>query len=143
VKKIKIKHHEEKIAGKEFNAVDYFNLNKSKMINIAITVVVFVFAVTAIFIWQGNKRENAALLIIQAKDLFYNGKYDAALSDYTRFIKEYPKSNFAPSAYLGLAYCHEQLKNFDEAKKNYAEVQRKFPHSAWAVDAGKGIERLS
>jgi len=143
VKKIKIKPQEQKLAGKEFNAVDYFNSNKSKMINMAIAIVVLVFAVAAVFIWQGNKKTNASLLIVQAKNLFYEGKYEAALNDYTRFIKEYSKSHLMPVAYLGLAYCNEQLKNFDEAKKNYLEVKNKFLGSAWADDAVKGIERLS
>lgn len=143
MKKIKIKPEAKRISGKEFNSIEFFNLNRGKIINTSIAVIAVIFLVTAVFIWHGNKKTSATFLMTQARDLFYSGKYETSLEVYNRFVKDFPKNSLTPAAYLGAGYCYEQLKNFEEAKKNYAEIQKKFASSPWADEAVKGIERLS
>jgi TolA-binding protein len=143
VKKIKIKGEEKKIIGKEFNAVEYFNLNKTRILCLAASVIIAVLLVGAFVIWQGSQETNVSSLIIQAKELFYNGKYEDALGVYKEFVKKYSKNKLVPAAYLGIAYCNEQMKNLEEAKIGYLNVQKNYPDSPWAEEALRGFGRLS
>lgn len=142
MKKIKIKPQEKKIAGKEFDVIEYFNLNKTRIINFTVLFLAVIAGLYAIGIWQENKKSSATAIISQASGLFSGGKYDAALSMYKQFVKDFPKNSLTPSAFIGMAYCYEELGNINEAKKAFSEVKARFPNSPWTEDAVKGIERL-
>lgn len=142
MKKIKIKPQEKKIVGKEFNVIDFFNLYKAKIINFTILLFIVIAGSYAVFVWQENKKSEATVIISQASGLFSSGKYDASLNMYKQFIKDFQKHSLAPAAFLGMAYCYEELGNKDEAKKIFLEIQNKFPNSPWNEDAVKGVERL-
>lgn len=143
MRKIKIKPQEKKIAGKEFDVMEFFSLNKTKIINFTILLFAVIASLFAVWRWQENKKSEAPVILSQADSLFSGGKYDASLNMYKQFVKEFPRHSLAPAALLGMAYCYEELGNIDEAKKVFLEVQNRFPNSPWTEDAVKGVERLS
>jgi tetratricopeptide (TPR) repeat protein len=135
VKKIKIRAEEKKIVGKEFNPIEFFNTYKTRIIRFGVSIVVVILCLSALWIWQGNKRANIPILLSQARELFSVGKYEASLSVYKQ-LQEHP------IALLGIAYCYEELGNIEEAKKIFLEIKDKFPDSPWSEEAIKGAERL-
>lgn len=142
-KKIKIRHEEKKVQGKEFNSVEFFNLHKNKVIRFVYAVVVVILLCFAFFTIRANKKIGAVSMISQAKDLFFEKKYEASLDVYEQFVKQFPKHRLAPAAYLGIAYCYEQLNKNNEAKDGFLKIQKEFPDSAWVEDAVKGVERCN
>lgn len=129
--KIKIRPEEKKIAGRQFNPIEFYNLNRVKIIRFGTLIVVIILCLAAFWIWQENKRANIPVVLTQARELFFNGKYEAAISLY----KQFPEH---PIALLGIAYCYEELGDLDEARKAFSQVKDK----PWVEDAVKGIERL-
>lgn len=57
-----------------------------------------------------------------AKDLFYNNKFDKAISAFTRFINEYQSSVLIPEANFLLAESYRELGNKQQAIKYYQEI---------------------
>lgn len=141
MKKIKVRE-EKKVVAKEFNPVEFFNKYKRRIIRICELIVVVIFSLLGILIWQGNQRSNAITVLTQARDLFSDGKYEASISMYKQFLKRFPRHRLSPVALLGIGYCYEELGVPDEAKKFFMEVRDRFPDSPWAEDARKGLERL-
>lgn len=131
MQKIKVRPQEKKITGKQFNPIEFYNLNRVRVIRFSTLIVVVILCLAAFRIWQGNKRANIPVVLTQARELFFNGKYEAALSVY----KQLPGH---PIALLGVAYCYEELGKIDEARKAFSEVKDK----PWIDDAVKGVERL-
>lgn len=142
MKKIKIRPEGKKIAGKEFNPVEFFSLYKTRILRICVFIILVILCLMAIWVWQENKNASVPVILSQARDLFSNGKYEASLNMYKQFFKQFPRHKLAPASLLGIAYCYEELGNTNEAKKVFVEIQKKFPDSPWIEDAVKGIERL-
>lgn len=143
MKKIKIRVEGKTVAGKEFKPVEFLNENKSKFINGAVSVILIILCIWAVAIWKENKKVNAAVLVNQAKNLFYEGKYDASLAMYKDFLKTSPNHKLTPAALIGIAYCYEELNKNTEAKEAFLKIEKQFPNSPWNEEAVKGIERLS
>lgn len=131
MQKIKVRSQEQKITGKQFNPVEFYNLNRGKIIRFSTLIVVVILCLAALRIWQGNKRANIPVVLSQARELFFSGKYEAAISLY----KQFPEN---PIAILGAAYCYEELGNINEARRVFLQVKDK----PWIDDAVKGVERL-
>lgn len=143
MKKIKVKPQEKKIVGKEFNPIEFFGLYKKRILNYSASIAVVILCMLALWRWRENQKADAPAIIIEAKNLFYSGKYDASLNMYKQFLKQFPKHILVPSALVGVAYCYEETGNASEARAFFLEIEKKFPDSPWTDDARKGIERLS
>lgn len=131
MKKIKIKPQEKRVVGKEFNPVDFFNTYKQRIIRFGVSIGIIILCLLALWRLQENKRSNAIILITQAKDLFFSGKYETSLGMYRQFLKQFPGHSLTPAALSGVAYCYEELGNDAEAKKVFQKIKDDFPNSPW------------
>lgn len=129
--KIKVNLQAKNIPGKEFKPVDFFSLNKTRIIRFGVSIVVIILCLLAFRQWQENKKRELPIKLGRARELFFSGKYEAALSIY----KQFPEN---PTAMLGAAYCYEELGDFNEAKKLYLTISV----PPWKDEAVKGVERL-
>lgn len=143
MKKIKVKPRESIIIQKEFDAINYISKNKDKFINYVTIFIIVVICLAGVRIWMQNKTANAPVIISQAKDLYYTKNYEASLKLYERFAKEFPKHELTPAALMGIGYCYEELKRYNDAKNIFLDVEKNFPLSAWSNESKKGIERLA
>lgn len=143
MKKIKIKPQQHKIAGKELNPIEFYSLNKARILRFVSIIAAVILCFVTLFIIRENKKGNAIEVINQAKDLFSKGKYEASLEVYKQFTKQFPKHKLMPAVFLGEAYCYEQLNRDNEAKEGFLKIQKEFPNSPWTNEAVKGSERLS
>lgn len=142
MKKIKIRPEEKKIVRKEFNPVEFFILYKARILRFSVFIILIVICLSALCVWQENRRSSVPVILNQARDLFSNGKYEASLSMYKQFFKQFPRHKLAPASLLGVAYCYEELGNINEAKETFLKIQKLFPNSLWILDAVNGVERL-
>jgi len=141
MKKIKVKP-EKKFIGKEIEPVSVYNKHKDKVLNYFIAVIVVVLCVLAVFTWRQNKQSSALNMIVEARNLFGEKKYEASLTVYKEFVKKFPRHGLAPAALLGEAYCLEELGKKPDARDAFLKVQKKFSKSPWETDAAKGVERI-
>ncbi len=59
-----------------------------------------------------------------------------------KFVKGYPSHEYVPTAYMQMAYCREQLKDFAGYEKALDEVIRRFGNSpAWYASHGSKLSR--
>jgi TolA-binding protein len=66
------------------------------------------------------------------------GSYSQALSEYSRIINEFRKSDWLPAALYGAGLCLEKLNRKDEAGQAFSRLAKEFPSSFEAgVAAGK------
>ena len=57
-----------------------------------------------------------------------------AIEGYQEFLREFPKSDLAPSALMGLGLLYSQQKKPEEAEKIYSRLTREYPDSEQAKD---------
>ncbi len=70
-----------------------------------------------------------------AYNLFKAGKYKEAISQFNKFIKTYPASNFVPSAQYWIGNSYYALRDFKSAITAQEKLLSKYPDSAKAPDA--------
>jgi predicted negative regulator of RcsB-dependent stress response len=61
-------------------------------------------------------------LLLAAGDLFAEGKYDVALAQFSKFLKDYNSSPFAGQAALGIASCYDATGKTNDAVSGYQGV---------------------
>ena len=65
-------------------------------------------------------------LLLAAGNLFTQGKYDVAMGEFQKFLKDYNSSPFAGEAALGIASCYDALGKTNDAASYYQGVVDKF-----------------
>ncbi|PTR14163.1 tol-pal system protein YbgF [Nitrosospira sp. Nsp2] len=70
-----------------------------------------------------------------AYSLFKAGKYKDAISQFNKFIKSYPASNFVPSAQYWIGNSYYALRDFKNAITAQEKLLNNYPGSAKAPDA--------
>jgi tol-pal system protein YbgF len=70
-----------------------------------------------------------------AYSLFKAGKYKDAISQFNKFIKTYPASNFVPSAQYWIGNSYYALRDFKNAITAQEKLLSNYPDSAKAPDA--------
>ena len=73
-----------------------------------------------------------------AKNFIENEEWEKARVKLTGIINDFPQNRYLDIAYYWLAYTLFQQKNFSEAEQTIADLQRKFPDSAW-IDESKSL----
>jgi len=82
----------------------------------------------------------AARALYYLGDAYYeNGKYESARQCYERYLRNYPRGEFAPNAAEGIAYCAESEGKFDEAIEQYKRVLENYGDSYIAEHAWYNI----
>lgn len=70
-----------------------------------------------------------------AEALYKQQVYKAAVAKFKDFIKQFPRSRFAPSAQFYVGECQYEQKNFEEAILEYQKVIKRYPKSAKVSNA--------
>ncbi|MFH1799189.1 MAG: tetratricopeptide repeat protein [Candidatus Omnitrophota bacterium] len=70
-----------------------------------------------------------------ANGLFSRDMFDMAVDAYEDFLKKYPKSQYAQTAFFRMAECCFLAKKYDKALKKYGDFIEKYPESGIAVKA--------
>ena len=97
---------------------------------------------------QAAKKEGAEGQGAYASALktFEANKFDAALGQFTLFVRDYPSSSLAPNAYYWMGECHYGMKRYDSAILSFKDVVTKYPKhpkaAAAMLKAGFAYERL-
>ncbi len=82
----------------------------------------------------------AARALYYLGDAYYeSGKYDSARQCYERYLRSYPRGEFAPNAVGGIAYCAESEGKFDEAIEQYNKLLESYADSYVAQHAWYNI----
>ena len=68
-------------------------------------------------------------------DLFKTGKYKEAISSFNDFLKTYPESSFAPSAYYWIGNSYYALRDFSNAVSAQEKLIKSYPNSPKIPDA--------
>lgn len=68
-------------------------------------------------------------------DLFKTGKYKEAISSFNDFLKTYPESSFAPSAYYWIGNSYYALRDFSNAVNAQEKLIKSYPNSPKIPDA--------
>lgn len=84
--------------------------------------------------------ERAALL--GAGYLFSNGKFDAAKTQFEKFLNDYPATTLQSQANFGIAASLEGAGKTDEALKKYQEISGRFPQETVAALAKLSSARI-
>ncbi len=74
-------------------------------------------------------------LLLGAKELFTEKKFDAARARFEQFLAENPEAPGAPTAALGVAACLDAANQLDPAISAYQRVTGAYPTSPEAVQA--------
>lgn len=70
--------------------------------------------------------------------LFKGNKQQASITSFQEFLKKYPDSTLAPSAYFWMAVSYYSLKDYKNAVNSYLTVASKYPTSPRAPNALMG-----
>ncbi len=70
--------------------------------------------------------------------LFKGNKQQASITSFQEFLKKYPESTLAPSAYFWMAVAYYGLKDYKNAVNSYLTVASKYPTSPRAPSALMG-----
>lgn len=71
----------------------------------------------------------------QAYNLFRNGDYSGAISQFEVFVAKYPESSLAPAAAYWICNAHYALRNFQQSIDAQNKLIRTYPNSAKIPDA--------
>lgn len=71
----------------------------------------------------------------QAYNLFRNGDYSGAISQFEVFVAKYPESSLAPAAAYWIGNAHYALRNFQQSIDAQNKLIRTYPNSAKIPDA--------
>ena len=71
-----------------------------------------------------------------ARDEFQEGAYQLAIQDYRELLDQYPFSDQAEEAELGIAYAHFMAGNYAEAVAAFTDFQRRHPTSPYLPFVG-------
>lgn len=63
------------------------------------------------------------------------GRFEAALTGFSTFVKQYPMSGLAPNAYYWMGYLENALGRTDAALRNFQIVIARYPNTDKAPDA--------
>ena len=108
---------------------------------LAILVILFLTAqpAHAFWIWtpESNKWENPKYSVKgtpseqleYASQIYQTKDYDAAIREFRKLIKHYPKAREAPEAQFYIGACYEDLGNLQQAFKEYQIIVDKYPFS--------------
>jgi predicted negative regulator of RcsB-dependent stress response len=66
-------------------------------------------------------------LLLAAGDLFVAGKYDEAMAQFNKFLKDYNSSPLAAQAALGVAACYDASGKTNDAISGYQGVIDRYP----------------
>jgi predicted negative regulator of RcsB-dependent stress response len=66
-------------------------------------------------------------LLLAAGDLFAAGKYDEAMTQFNKFLKDYNNSPLAAQAALGVAACYDATGKTNDAATGYQGVIDRYP----------------
>jgi len=81
-------------------------------------------------------------VLFAAASLYANGKYDAALPQFQKFLDQYKGSIFAGQAALGVATCYDSLGKTNDAIPAYQSVIDRYPTQNVASQAKLNMGRL-
>ena len=85
-------------------------------------------------------REGERYQIDLADKQYRASQWDAAINEYSKFLKLHPDSSSGSYAQMMVAYCHEGKKYVNEAMKQYQKVLDYYPKSR---DAPHALYRMS
>ena len=168
----KIKRKAQKTAGakKEFGQFEFFYSYKRRIVNILGLCIIIILGTTLLWLWFRNREIEAGFsfsraksigdyeqivsgfsftktkplaMVVLAQRLFDEEKYVEAISLYKEFIKQYPKHKLVPAASIGLAYCYEEISDFEKAEAVFIRIQKEFSNNIWAKEAKDGYKRVS
>lgn len=89
-------------------------------------------------------KEMSAQAMLRLADVHYReGRYADAAGQYQKFLEQFPKNAFAPSARLGLAAVEEAQGRLDVAGKLYVEIVAADPEGYTVVLAKLGAARCA
>ncbi len=85
---------------------------------------------------------------MSAFSYYLDGKYDESIRSSSRFLSIHPGNKDAPYAYYLIALCHYERisdvtrdqKTTSNALASLGEVQRRYPNTRYAADAGLKID---
>ncbi|HPU44328.1 MAG TPA: tetratricopeptide repeat protein, partial [Dictyoglomaceae bacterium] len=78
----------------------------------------------------------------KARDLYFEGKYKEATAEYQKFLKDYPKSEWADDAQYELGLCYEFMEDYKKAIEEYQKLIKNYPNSEYVESAQSSIEYL-
>ena len=170
MKKIKRRIQKEHVVLSSFNAVEYFNKNKWKILFPAVLIIAISISSVIYYNINSGRQIEASYLLLKAKEtkdfrhiienfprtkshsisiiklakkMYLEQKYDEAKTAYSDFIGMYPTHKLVPAAYLGLAYCYEEEGNLEKTKELLNNIKEQYPNSLWAEDTDAGLERIA
>lgn len=88
-------------------------------------------------IQQGDKKDE--VLFWEGETYLKQNRLLGAKRDYQKVILEFPQSQYVPQAYYSLGWSYFQEKNFDQAKKAFLNLKKKFPHNQLSEDSALKI----
>lgn len=71
---------------------------------------------------------------------YWNGKYNDAITYFSKIYTKWPRSSFSPRALLYIARSFDKQKKSAEAKAMYEELINKYPKSSHAKTAKKEVK---
>jgi len=72
-----------------------------------------------------NESDKDSLIFRTAEVQFKNGKYEAAITAYNQYLKDYPKGKYLLPVYYGRAQSLTKLKNYSAALTDYEKIVAK------------------
>jgi TolA-binding protein len=81
-------------------------------------------------------------LLLGAGQLFSEGKYPEAQSEFSKFLRDRPQSPFAATAAYGVAASLEAQGKQDEALAAYQNLSVRFPNSSILPDSKLAVGRI-
>jgi TolA-binding protein len=114
-------------------AVSYFNRDQCKEVKAL---------VQRLRTEQTDFKEMDQAIALDALCFYKEGNYEETINRYRGLAEKYPKSRLAPEAYYHIALSSQRLQRFDEAKRNYERVVKRFPETEWARHSSEALKNL-
>jgi TolA-binding protein len=89
-----------------------------------------------------NSKAGARALLLAAGNLFVDGKYDQAKTQFEKFTRDYRESPFIGEALLGIAACLDAQNNQTEATAAYKNLVEHHPGDTSVPQAKFALGRL-
>ncbi len=92
--------------------------------------------------------KSAPLALLRSAEILYRqDKLTESREHFSLFLKEYPAHSLAPAARMGIGYCREADGKWEEALREYQDLERDFGHSYLVAEAifnqGRCREKLA
>jgi len=87
------------------------------------------------FFWQESPE---AQLFDSAEQKYQGEAYQKALLLYQTYLEQFPDSEMAPAALLKVGMISVYLEQYEKAIHVFSQVQKRYPHSPYAREAGVG-----